>query len=162
MSDNLIWHIHERTIPAALELLPGRMTSPEATAMLLSIGLQESKFQHRRQVGGPAHGFWQFERMGGVAGVLEHPTTQPIITPICDMLLYPATSLACYTALEHHDVLATCFARLLLWTDARTLPAPHEAAKGWAIYLAQWRPGKPHRDTWNANFDQAWQIVQGE
>ena len=28
--------------------------------MLLAIGLQESRFVHRRQIGGPACGFWQF------------------------------------------------------------------------------------------------------
>ena len=45
--------------PAA-KLLPG-MDSAKARVMLLAIGLQESRFEHRRQIGGPARGFWQFE-----------------------------------------------------------------------------------------------------
>ncbi len=158
---DLIWHINDRVIPAALDLLPGRMNSLEARAMLLAIGLQESKFQHRRQVNGPAHSFWQFEQAGGVAGVLSHPMTASIITPICDFLLYPTTTLACYTAIEHNDVLAACFARLLLWTDSRPLPLRHQEESGWQIYYAQWRPGKPHPQTWHSAFVNAWQIVSG-
>lgn len=158
--NDLAWHVAEHTIPDALSLLPGRMDSAAAVAMLLAIGLQESKFTHRRQVGGPAKGLWQFEQAGGVAGVLNHDLTRPVIAPICDLLLYPATSLECYTALEHNDVLAACFARLLLWTDARALPSSIEPAKGWDIYLAQWRPGKPRPADWPGNFTTAWHLVQ--
>ena len=58
----------------ALALLPAAMNTPQARCMLLAIGLQESRFVHRRQIGGPARGFWQFERgtrtsRGGVWGV---------------------------------------------------------------------------------------------
>lgn len=170
-ADELIWHVHEHTIPAALALLPGRMDSPAARAMLLSIGLQESKFQHRVQVpGGPAHGFWQFEKGGGVKGVLEHPITVPIITPILDLLCYHAVTSACYEAIVHNDVLACVFARLLLWTDPRALPSEREPAKGWAIYVAQWRPGAVTRGTpadvarlkqiWNAHFAEGWRLVK--
>lgn len=157
---DLTWHLATHTIPDAFSLLPGRMQSPDAVALLLAIGLQESGFAHRRQVGGPAKGFWQFEQGGGVAGVLSHPATASIIAPICDLLLVPSTSLACYTAIEYADVLAVCFARLLLWTDDRALPPATDAAKGWAIYLAQWRPGKPKPQTWADHFAQAWQVVQ--
>ena len=57
----------------ALALLPAAMNTPQARCMLLAIGLQESRFVHRRQIGGPARGFWQFERgtrtsRGGVWG----------------------------------------------------------------------------------------------
>jgi len=163
MIDDLIWHVAERTIPAALDLLPGKMASAPARAMLLAIGLQESGFKARIQMPrGPAHGWWQFEKNGGVAGVLEHPLTAPIITPICDLLVYPATTIACYAAIVDNDVLAACFARLLLWTDPRALPKANESAKGWSIYLAQWRPGKPHRETWALHFAEAWRIVNGE
>lgn len=161
MTDDLLWHMQTHVIPTAYSLLPGKMASPEATAMLLAIGLQESGFQHRRQVGGPARSFWQFEQAGGVAGVINHPLTHPIIVPICDLLIYPATTLACYTAIEHNDVLAACFARLLLWTDPRTLPTRNDISKGWQIYVSQWRPGKPHRETWAACFAHAWQVVGG-
>jgi hypothetical protein len=128
--------------------------------MLIAIGLQESRFLYRRQMhDGPARGAWQFERMGGVAGVLDHQKTAPLIAPICELLRYPAESTACHVAIEHNDVLATCLARLLLWMDPRPLPSALEADKGWLIYLATWRPGKPHPETWPAHFAEAWQIV---
>ena len=37
----------------ALALLPAAMNTPQARCMLLAIGLQESRFVHRRQIGGP-------------------------------------------------------------------------------------------------------------
>ena len=36
----------------ALALLPAAMNTPQARCMLLAIGLQESRFVHRRQIGG--------------------------------------------------------------------------------------------------------------
>lgn len=163
MNDELIWHVHEHTIPAALSLLPGKMDSSAARAMLLAIGLQESRFEHRVQVpSGPAHGFWQFEKGGGVKGVLGHPLTQPVLLPVLDTLCYAPLIPECYAAIAHHDVLACVFARLLLWTDPRSLPTVNQPDKGWAIYLAQWRPGKPHVKTWPGYFTEAWRVVAGE
>lgn len=168
LTDDLIWHIDRYTIPAALGLLPGAMTSPEARAMLLATGLQESEFHARRQGGhgttpgqGPARSFWQFERMGGVAEILTGPTTAPIIIPICRMFLYEPTPAVCHVAIENHDVLAACFARLLLYVDPRTMPSPIETDKGWSIYLKNWRPGAPRPADWPRNFARAWQIVKG-
>lgn len=158
----LLWHVDARVLPAAFDLLPGVMASAEARALLLAIGLQESKFQHRVQVPvAHARGFWQFEKGGGIAGVLSHATTAPIITRVCDLLCYPATSESCYAAVVHNDTLAACFARLLLWTDPRALPGPTQAALAWKIYLAQWRPGRPHPATWTAHYATAWHVVNG-
>jgi hypothetical protein len=59
--------------PTFWNLLPCRFASNEAIVMLLAIGLQESRFQHREQIGGPAVSFWQAEKSGGmVRGVLNH------------------------------------------------------------------------------------------
>ncbi|MCV6902125.1 MAG: hypothetical protein NTT76_05400, partial [Achromobacter xylosoxidans] len=60
-------------ISPALALLPAGMDTQAAHVMLLAIGLQESRFTHRQQIGGPARGFWQFEKgtrasRGGVWG----------------------------------------------------------------------------------------------
>lgn len=52
------------------------MDSAAARCQMLAIGLQESRLQHRRQNGGPARGFWQFEKGGGVKGILFHETAQ--------------------------------------------------------------------------------------
>jgi hypothetical protein len=168
MSD-LIWHIHTQTIPAALSLLPGAMDSREARAEMLTIGLQESGFNARMQGGhgtrrgtGPASGFFQFERAGGVKEILTSPDTKDYALRICRMFLYEPTPRVVHAALADHDVLACVFARLLLWRDPRTMPSPIEAEKGWRIYLANWRPGKPRPKHWPGNFKQAWAIVKGD
>lgn len=168
MSD-LIYHVNDHVIPAAFSLLPAKMTSREARAMLLAIGLQESAFNARRQGGngtkpgrGPATGFWQFEKAGGVTEILTHATIGPVVRPICEMLLFAPTPAVIHAALENHDVLAAVFARCLLWVDARTLPSPVEQTKGWSIYVTNWRPGKPHPENWSANFAQAWLVARGD
>ncbi len=72
MSEKLC-DVVEKAIKPALAALPARMRSREAVVMLLAIGLQESLFKYRRQIGsGIARGWLQFEKMGGVAGVIKH------------------------------------------------------------------------------------------
>ena len=70
-------------IDPALALLPASMDTPEARIMLLAIGLQESHFEHRRQLvgnppgpSGPAKSLWQAEQGGGlVRGLRLHAVT---------------------------------------------------------------------------------------
>lgn len=162
MNSETVYYVHRRIIPAALDLLPGQMTGNSAKAMMLAIGLQESKFQHRAQVGGPAHGFWQFERGGGIRGVLTHPVTLPLLLPVLRVLNYGTNEVECYNAVTHNDVLAAVFARLLLWTVPGSLPLPNQPERGWQQYIDGWRPGKPHKDDWPGNFDEAWRTVMQE
>lgn len=138
-----LFFVHRHVIPAAFSLLPEKMRSREAHAMLLAIGLQESAFEHRAQVPtGPGRGFFQFEKFGGVRGVLVHRASEPHIAYVLHKLRYAgASTQECYEAIEHNDVLACCFARLLLWTDPRPLPGPHDWETAWRIYLDCWRPG---------------------
>lgn len=163
MNAELLYHTAKYTLPAALALLPGRMDSPNARAQILAIGLQESRFKARVQIpNGPAHGLWQFEKNGGVKGVLTHSDTGVIILPILKILNYPASVSDCYAAITHNDVLACVFARLLLWSVPGALPQPHEIAKGWDQYIEGWRPGKPHRETWDKFYTEAWRTVLEE
>lgn len=155
----MIHNVQSFTFPATFALLPGAMDTPAARAMLLAIGLQESKFLYRKQVGGPAKGFWQFESGGGVKGVLTHPSSRVFALQACGELLYPASQAACYTAIEHNDVLACCFARLLLWTLPGLLAERGMPERAWRQYTDAWRPGKPHREPWNEHFAQAWTLV---
>lgn len=157
-------YIAEFVIPAALALLPAKMDTPAARAMLLAIGLQESKFAHRVQMlDGPAHGFWQFEGKGATRGVLRHAMTRPLVLETLHTLAYP-TQVAgsalelemCHEAIINNDTLACVFARLLLWTDQQVLPTRAQAPKAWGIYINTWRPGEPHPDTWDANFALGW------
>lgn len=159
MSRASLIFIADQIVPAALSLLPPKMRSSRATAMLLAIGLQESRFTFRRQVNGPARGFWQFEEDGGVRGVLDHGATRPVILPILETLRYGMRASDCYEAIMHNDVLACIFARLLLWTDPLTLPMSDDEGRGWLIYRNAWRPGRPIRESWPVCFAQAWDYL---
>ena len=164
--DDLAVYVQTYIFPAAFVLVPGAMWSPAAEALLLAIGLQESRFTHRHQIGGPARGFWQFERGGGVRGVLTHRASRGHAAVACAALCYrssleePFALADLHVALEHNDVLACCFARLLLWTLPDALPARDEPGRAWAQYLEAWAPGKPHADTWDAHYARAWDLVQ--
>lgn len=140
---------------AACDLLPDRMNSPEAFANLYAIAGQESKLDERRQIGGPARGFWQFE-FGGIKGVLTHPASKPVIRSVLDRLDYDYSPDTSYVAIEHNDVLAFAYARCLLWTIPDALSTAGESERAWRQYLEAWRPGKPHRSTWDAHYARAW------
>jgi hypothetical protein len=160
--DTLAPYVLQYVFPPAFAMLPAPMETIDAKAMLLAIGFQESRFSHRHQVKGPAHGFYQFEKLGGIKGVLTHRVTAEPIRRVCQGLCYQPSVDGCYLAVEHNDVLATCFARLLLWTLPSSLPSREESVEGWNQYLECWRPGKPHRETWDANYARAWAMVTGE
>ncbi len=136
------------------QLLPS-MDGPKARMMLLTIGLQESRFEHRRQINGPARGFWQFEEGGGVKGVLLHKTSAYDAAKVCHARGVGSTPREVYGRLEFDDVLAACFARLLLYTDPKPLPMIGDTDASWNLYERCWRPGKPHRETWDALHAQA-------
>jgi len=117
------------------------MSSPAAEIMLLAIGLQESGLIHRHQIGGPAHGLLQFERGGGVRGVMNHPASKDHAARICVERGVEPTVAAAFDAIEFDDVLAMAFGRLLLWTDPKPLPAEQDVEGAWLLYLRTWRPG---------------------
>lgn len=147
---------------------------PAAEAMLLAIGMQESRFQHRDQIVpgkppgqiGPATGWWQFERGGGVRGVMTHPRTRPIALPLVQAAGLSWDEVAIWTAFTRPegDELACAFARLLLYSDPRPLPAAVAEAEddAWECYLRNWRPGRPHRGTWGGFWRQAVGLSAGE
>lgn len=149
----------DNAILPAYELLPARMASSDASAQILAIALQESRLQHRKQIGGPARSYAQFELSGGIDGVLTHPATRGHIRDVLDALDYDADALGCYFAIEHNDILCAAFSRLLLWIDPAPLPTYGQDQDAWEYYLRNWRPGKPHRSTWNECFEQAWAVV---
>jgi hypothetical protein len=156
--------LHRFVLPAAYDVLPAKMQSPAASAMLLAIALQESKCAHRKQVNGPARGLWQFELSGGVVGVRSHPATRPHLQVALASLCYPALlqPSSALLAIEHNDIVGCVFARLLLWSLPDALPTAAQPGDGWRQYLEAWRPGKPHPETWPANFARAWTLIHGE
>lgn len=137
----------------------GPALSANARRMLLAIAMQESgaglaaRYQNSpATTPGPARGFWQFEQGGGCAGVLQHNASANWARRACELCTVQPHAAAVWRALEGHDMLATMFARLLLWTDPAALPAAGQEQVAWAYYLRLWRPGKPHANAWPANW----------
>lgn len=164
-------------IREAAALLPPKMDSEPARVQVLAQCLQESSLAYRRQMGdGPARGLAQFERGGGVAGVLHHPLSRDLARGVCEARGVAVNTLAVWTALEFDDVLNMALSRLLLWTDPRKLPDPDEfidpdhhidpndpnASASWRLYYRVWRPGKPHINKWPKNHATALAAVRAE
>lgn len=148
--------VAEHLIPAALAVLPPGMDSREARALVLAICLQESGLRHRRQVHGPAKGLAQFE-LSGVKEVMTGRLTAAAADKALQELLYSGLGdMEAHSALEHNDVLALAFARLLLWADPKPLPGQDAPDDGWAYYVRRWRPGRPRPATWAQNWSTAW------
>lgn len=153
------------SIDMALALLPRPMSSAEAKVELYTIGLQESHMEHRRQIVrgkpiGPAKGLWQFERGGGCKGVVTHAASRYWMHQLCVRQNVPFNATALWNAVEHDDALAAAAARLLLFTDPRKLPALGDARGAWNLYIRTWRPGKPHRHTWDAHYALAMRTLE--
>lgn len=156
-----LYQFRRYVLDPALALLPASMDSPNARRLLTTICLQESDdFKSRRQYkNGPARGLAQFEKGGGVAGVLTHKASKALAAKVCAARGVPTTTDGVYAILEHDDVLALALARLLLWTDPAALPGDEEGA--WRVYLRVWRPGAYKRDPhglrrrWTRNFKKA-------
>lgn len=144
---------------ALTEMLPTKMNTMIGRLMMLTYQKQEDPEERRYQVvkrvaatlpenivgpktaKGPARGLWQFEAGGGIKGVLNHRKTSEYIRGICEHYNVPAEPIACWHAIEHNDVLAACFARLLLWSDPFEMPKYQDAEGAFALYLRTWRPG---------------------
>lgn len=146
-------------IEPALALLPPQMDTTPARALLCAIAAQESGLIHRRQLyGGPARGLYQFEPIG-VAGVLTHPASRDLAPTVCAACRVEPRIRAVHDALERDDVLASAFARLLLWTDPAPLPDRDNVDGSWRYYLRCWKPGLPRVRDWPANHAAGWAAV---
>lgn len=133
---------------------------PAATQMLLTIAGQEGAWVHRRQIGGPARGFWQFEKSGGVRGVMTHARTADRTAKLAAALSIPFTDSDLYEAVAWNDVLAAGMARLLLLSDDKAIPL--DAQEAWTYYVRTWRPGKPHTNRWQGNWDASLRAIAAE
>ncbi|MFV3333672.1 hypothetical protein ACNFIA_22290 [Pseudomonas sp. NY15437] len=166
--------VRRSIIEPALLLLPARMESPQAVVMLLAIGLQESRFEYRRQMGnGPAKSFWQAEQGGGmVTGLLRYRVEgiRDLATGLCAVRGVAPAAPDVWNAIERDDILAAGLARLLLYTDPARLPALGDEAGAWDLYLRTWRPGAyargdatqraALRKKWAANYAAALEAAQ--
>jgi hypothetical protein len=136
-----------------------------ARVLMLAIAGQESNWTDRVQGGnGPAHSYWQQERMGGIHGVLHHPDTAVLAKAACVKANVPADEVHVWGlfATAAGDDLATAFARLLLWTDHMALSAVGAEEAAYQYYLRNWRPGKPSRTRWSGVYPQSMAAIKGQ
>lgn len=153
-------HIVETALVPLFKALP-KLDSIEARVELLAIGLQESGFANRVQIGGPARSFWQFER-GGISGVCKHPTSHELMATLCALRGCAFDTAAIYLQIADDDVLAAGLARLLLLTDPAPLPQLDQPQEEWDCYQRNWRPGRPRPEAWPAHHAAAVAEVQSE
>jgi hypothetical protein len=159
--------LHNSIDPAlalmTLALGPLPAVTPAARVTLLAIAGQESLCEYRRQTGGPARSYWQFEGgpSGGLAGLLAHRTAGPWARDICEILDIPADRPTVFEAMAWNDTLAPIMARLLLWTDAAAIPDVGQPDAAYAMYLRLWRPGKEDSSRWPDAYRAAVAAVTG-
>lgn len=150
-------------------LLPAKFDGVVSRVILLAVGLQESRFEHRLQQGGPARSYWQFEQAGGITGVLKHPASSGYARAFCGLRAVAPVASDVYAAFLSDDLLACAFARLLLWTDPAPLPALGDRQAAWEYYHRTWRPGafdhgdeaqrKEIRERWDESYVDATNAV---
>jgi hypothetical protein len=150
-------------ICAGLALLPAKMDSLQASVLLYCTSRQENPQRLPQQVNGPAVGDYQFERGGGVRGVMNpaFPTVQAQTRAVCAARGVAFEAGAIYSALKTDPILAAALARLLYYTDSKPLPDVGDEVGAWALYLRTWRPGAYHRQPeelrakWKKNYADA-------
>lgn len=142
-------------INPALAFLEGEgiAATDEARVMVLAIAGQESDWEARKQVGGPARSLWQFEKGGGVDGVFRLAWAP--LEAFCLALAIPCDESTVFEAMAWNNALGACMARLLLWTDAAPLPAIGRTQQAWEYYERTWRPGAPHPEAWPEKYQTA-------
>lgn len=138
----------------------GTPSDDRARVLVMAIAGQESHWEQRRQVEGPARSYWQFELFGGVVGLFNvvRARLDKVLVPL-DIPAVPGTV---HEAMAWNDTLACCMARLLLWTDPHPLPALGDHDAAYAYYIENWRPGMPHPGNWAQNYATAKALVRGE
>ena len=150
-------------IMPALHLLPSKMDTEDAAALMLAIALQETGLNARRQIDNhdgldnePARSMFQFE-LGGVNGVLKHPASRELAQQLLASMAYADRSPAqLLVAMEFDQVLAATFARLALLRDPAPLPHRGDPQAGWLYYLRIWAPDMPREAEWSENWARAW------
>jgi len=156
-----LWLQH---VDAALSVLPARLNSGAARAMLVAIALQESGLRDRRQIGGPALSYlmWEPGEESALPGVLKHPATKDMARDLIAALDYTGLDAEELRQVTVYDcTLSAGLGRLLLYTLPMALPQRHDSTEGWGQYMQAWRPGRPHPERWSQRWLSAWMVVGG-
>jgi hypothetical protein len=130
----------------------------ESAVLLMAIAGTESNWTDRLQFGGPARSFLMFER-NGVMALMQHPVSEPLLQKLADSLEISFATAILHEAVAWCDPLAVGMARLLLWTDARQLPALGDWDLAYLYYERNWKPGKPDLARFQDRYATALRIV---
>lgn len=144
-------------IDAGLVLLPEPLRTLDAKVQLYATSTQENLTRAPRQLIkkdgklqpiGPAAGDYQFEKTGGIRGLINFKSArvQQMLTEVCKARKVAMTADALFDAIQFDPVLAAALARLLYYTDAGALPKAGAEQYAWDVYLRTWRPGAYQRD----------------
>ena len=148
-------------IAAGLALLPAKMNSIDASVLLYATSRQENPQRLAQQVGGPAVGDYQFEKGGGVKGVMTHDAVEDLCRAVCTARKVSFDAGSIYQALKTDAVFAAALARLLYYTDPKSMPYEGDELAAWQLYLRTWRPGayarQPEelRAKWKTSYKEA-------
>lgn len=141
---------------------------PEAEVMSIAAAHQESKCIARDQgdprIIGPATGFWQFEKNGGVAEIMEAAQTDDIARALAQRagVVFTRDAIWRFFTSAQGDELAAVFARLLVWKDRAALPAADmiSADEAYRYYDRNWRPGAKRPHDWPVSWRVALEVVR--
>lgn len=159
-------------IDAGLALLPEPLRTLDAKVQLYATSIQENPTRAPRQLIkkdgklqpiGPAAGDYQFEKTGGIRGLINFKSTrvQAMLAGVCKARNVATTVDALFEAIQVDPVLAAALARLLYFTDSGALPRAGAEQYAWEVYLRTWRPGAYERDPqglrakWSTSYAQA-------
>lgn len=144
-------------IEAGLALLPEPLRTIDAKVQLYATSVQENPTRAPRQLIkkdgklqpiGPAAGDYQFEKTGGIRGLVNFKSArlQQMLSEVCKARKVAVNVDALFDAIQVDPVLAAALARLLYFTDAAVLPKAGAEQYAWGVYLRTWRPGAYERD----------------
>lgn len=144
-------------IAAGLALLPESLGTLDARVQLYATSIQENPTRAPRQIirkdgklqpVGPAAGDYQFEKTGGIAGLVrfKNARVSNMLADVCNARRVAITVDALFDAIQVDPVLAAALARLLYFTDSGALPKAGAEQYAWDVYLRTWRPGAYERD----------------
>lgn len=127
--------------------------SNDAAALCYAICGQESGWEHRVQVNGPARSYAQFESIA-VRDVMQRATSKDRCRMLCHELNVDFDAQVIHTAMVQNDLLMLGMTRLNLWNQRGALPSPTLASQdaAWNYYVNTWKPGKPHPNRWGAHW----------
>lgn len=144
-------------IEAGLALLPEALRTIDAKVQLYATSIQENPTRAPRQLIkkdgklqpiGPAAGDYQFEKTGGIRGLLNFKSDrlQSMLRSVCAVRQVPQTADSLFDGIQRDPILAAALARLLYFTDSGALPKAGAEQYAWDVYLRTWRPGAYERD----------------